>query len=275
MGRNPTSSLRSRKQLALLATMLDMHERERMRALDGLDGIEETLAIARRQSRAIELLRWAARHHELDRSGAVEADRRTDPSSDVPTLRPYDLAVGLGIATCVGIRRAELAPRLGLSEVDVERSLSRLTEAHLVLRDRRRDEPPGSKSPSEVVLIGRRALADLLIDAVAVLAPASIGPVTVGVRAAHSAVDLVSGCCHSRAEDLYVRPEIPLVWPDEQGPDLGYALTPLYRGATGLPGRWPEVHRLLALVDCIRVGDARERTAAATHLRRALGLPVP
>lgn len=63
--------------------------------------------------------------------------------------------------------------------------------------------------------------------------------------------------------------QIP-VWPHPQGEHRGPSLLPLSKTAPDAALNDPELHVLLALVDAIRVGRARERRLAEEHLRARL-----
>ena len=64
------------------------------------------------------------------------------------------------------------------------------------------------------------------------------------------------------------------MWPEARGSVRGTSLTPLYPKATALPEREPEVYNALTLVDALRVGQARERTAALAALDAMLSGPA-
>jgi hypothetical protein len=64
--------------------------------------------------------------------------------------------------------------------------------------------------------------------------------------------------------------EPPPVWPDPAGTVRGYALDPLYRSVPNAAARDRGLHELLALVDAIREGRARERKFAQQELERRL-----
>jgi hypothetical protein len=60
------------------------------------------------------------------------------------------------------------------------------------------------------------------------------------------------------------------VWPDPEGRVRGYALEPLYGSVPGAAKRDPSLYVLLALVDAIRCGRARERALAEKELLKRL-----
>lgn len=63
-----------------------------------------------------------------------------------------------------------------------------------------------------------------------------------------------------------------LVWPHAEAKHMGQALTPLYRTAPMAIKNDDRLYRFLALVDAIRVGNAREKNTALNTLRKALQL---
>jgi len=82
-----------------------------------------------------------------------------------------------------------------------------------------------------------------------------------GVPTAHSAPPLNEEII---AQDVWV-------WPAENGPVRGEAITPLYDKAVELPQRCRSIYEQLALVDALRSGRARERKLAIEELRERIG----
>ncbi|HJQ64636.1 MAG TPA: nucleotidyltransferase family protein, partial [Burkholderiales bacterium] len=72
--------------------------------------------------------------------------------------------------------------------------------------------------------------------------------------------------------------EPPPVWPYAEGTVRGYKFAPLYPSVPKAAERDPKLYELLALVDAIRDGRARERDLAAqeleTRLGRSLAMPA-
>lgn len=60
--------------------------------------------------------------------------------------------------------------------------------------------------------------------------------------------------------------ELPPVWPDPEGHVRGVSFSPLHKNAPHAARRDPVLYELLALVDAIRDGRARERKVAAKEL---------
>jgi hypothetical protein len=64
--------------------------------------------------------------------------------------------------------------------------------------------------------------------------------------------------------------EIPPVWPDPEGEIRGESFSPLYRSAPVAAKNDSKLYELLALVDAIRGGRARERDIAKKELAKRL-----
>lgn len=65
--------------------------------------------------------------------------------------------------------------------------------------------------------------------------------------------------------------EPPPVWPDPEGEVRGESFSPLYKSAPFAAKNDPKLYELLALVDAIRGGRAREREIAKRELKALLG----
>jgi hypothetical protein len=64
--------------------------------------------------------------------------------------------------------------------------------------------------------------------------------------------------------------DLPPVWPDANGEYRGLEFAPLYRSAPQAAKRDPVLYELLALVDAVRGGRARERQIAGDELKKRL-----
>jgi hypothetical protein len=161
-------------------------------------------------------------------------------------LKGVDIVVVLGL-----LRRPPdpwtvrvLADELKLPPASVQRSLDRLA-ATPVLDARRRRLSIGASE-------------DLLMDALPFVVPGSLGGETRGLPTAWAASPL--------AERLASAGQPP-VWPDPHGEARGLEVEPLHPGVVGLARADPEMYELLALVDGMRLGDARVRELAGGLLR--------
>ena len=94
------------------------------------------------------------------------------------------------------------------------------------------------------------------------LHPAEPGSVCRGIPTGALAPPL-SGQIVSNDNDQYV-------WPDADGEVRGQAIEPLYPSVPHAIRKDPALHQLLALVDALRVGRARERLIASEELKRRL-----
>ena len=64
--------------------------------------------------------------------------------------------------------------------------------------------------------------------------------------------------------------EPPPVWPDPEGEIRGESFSPLYKSVPVAAKHDPKLYQLLALVDAIRGGRARERDLAKKELKKRL-----
>lgn len=141
-----------------------------------------------------------------------------------------------------------LAAELGIPRAGVHRSLQRLSVAGLYDLDRRRT----NLSQAE----------EFLVHAVKYLFPPELSGETRGIPTAWAARPL--------ADELALQTDLPPVWPDPEGRQRGIALAPLHPAVPKLAGRDPALAERLALIDAIRMGDARIRGLAIKHLNRRL-----
>ena len=72
------------------------------------------------------------------------------------------------------------------------------------------------------------------------------------------------------ADKISSSDQLPPVWRDPDGPVQGAAVKPLYGSVPGAAQRDPELYHLLALVDALRIGRARERALAEKELGERL-----
>jgi DNA-binding transcriptional MocR family regulator len=163
-------------------------------------------------------------------------------------LKPQDLIVALKLVS-VGSETPSynrLAHALSISSSEVHAAVQRAIQAGLLDAQRR----PNRRALLELILHGARAA----------FFPER-GAVTRGMPTAHAAPPL--------SEEI-VGDDLPPVWPDPEGTMRGETLQPLYRTAPSAARRDPQLYELLALVDAIRIGRARERRLAEKHLKERL-----
>ena len=165
-----------------------------------------------------------------------------------PSLRPGDVAVALELALRPDQGLVPLATAVGISLGEAHNAVRRLRASELLRPDARH------------VMV--QSLLDFLIHGVRYAFPGVLGSEVRGVPTAWSAPPLAADF---RGADI-------VVWPSSSGKVRGECLTPLYGGAPGVAESHPDLYELLALVDAVRVGRARERNRATALLRARLGV---
>ncbi len=168
--------------------------------------------------------------------------------------KSQDVVVALKIALG-GLRPsyADLALQLGMSASEVHASVRRLIDSRLL--------DPDSKG------IRRDALRNYLVHGVPHAFPASPKEITRGIPTAWAAPAM--------AKKTVGADQIPPVWPDPDGSVQGAAVEPLYGSVPRAARKDPELYALLALVDALRIGRARERNIAEKEIGRRLKSHVP
>jgi hypothetical protein len=67
-----------------------------------------------------------------------------------------------------------------------------------------------------------------------------------------------------------VSEQLPPVWPDPDCQVKGESVQPLYTSVPGAARRDPALYALLALVDALRIGRARERSLAEREISQRI-----
>jgi hypothetical protein len=141
-----------------------------------------------------------------------------------------------------------LADELHLPQGAVQRSLARLGDTPAYDAKRRR--------------VNWSATMDLFGHALPFVAPAWLGDPTRGVPTAWAAPPL--------SDAIGAGGDPPPVWPSSDGTVRGLAVTPLDAAVISLAASDPWMYEMLALVDAVRIGDARVRGVAKEFLRDRL-----
>lgn len=163
--------------------------------------------------------------------------------------KSQDVVVALKLALSgLGSSYADLALVLGMSASEVHASVRRLVEARL--------------ADSETKHIRRDTFRQFLIHGVPHVYPAAPKEITRGIPTAWAAPVL--------SQTIAASEQIPPVWPDPDGQIQGAAIEPLYASVPGAARRDPALYDLLALVDALRIGRARERSLAEKELTHRL-----
>ena len=173
-------------------------------------------------------------------------------------LKPQDVLVLLKAVAHPDQRwtYATLGEALGMSASECHASVKRAVACGLAVAPRR-----GEWSPV------RPSLLEFLLHGVRYVWPATLGPVKRGVPTAFGAEPLASQINAAAGEAP--------VWAHATGSAKGPSLTPIYRTAPQAALADPQLHRLLALLDALRSGRARERQLAADWMKAALMATEP
>ena len=171
-------------------------------------------------------------------------------------LKPQDLLVLLKVVAHPPKRwtYAALGEALAMSASETHASVKRAVASGLAVAPSRGEWSPVRPNLLEFVVHGARYVW-----------PATPGPVKRGVPTAFGAEPLASQLAVAAGEAP--------VWAHPQGQSKGPTLSPLYRTAPQAALADPALHRLLALLDALRTGRARERTLAAKLMEAELKRP--
>jgi hypothetical protein len=144
----------------------------------------------------------------------------------------------------------QLASELYLYPSEVYSSVKRARASHLV------------QGPELGDRLNRSSLLEFLVHGIRYAFPAEIGPPTRGVPTSYAAPPL------SRA--IADVGDLPPVWPCPDGKVRGYSFVPLHKNVPKAALADERLYELLALVDALRNGRARERKLASQELIRRL-----
>ena len=138
-----------------------------------------------------------------------------------------------------------LALELGMSPSEVHAAAKRAIEARLAVK----------KEDSIMPIKGN--LEEFLLHGIQYVFVPDRGELNRGMPTSYAAAPL---------DNLFGSYEFPPVWPDPEGEVRGESFSPLYKSAPKAARNDPKLYMLLALVDAIRGGRAREREMAKKEL---------
>ncbi|AFM27386.1 hypothetical protein [Desulfomonile tiedjei] len=167
------------------------------------------------------------------------------------SLKELDIVVILKLVA-IGERRWSypvLAEELFLSPSGVHGSVKRAVECKLLDREKKKPR--------------RTALEEFLIHGIKYVFPPKRGSLTRGMPTGYATPPLNTLIVQST--------EHPPVWPYAKGTIRGYAFSPLHESVPLSAQRDAFLYELLALVDAIRGGRAREVSIAVQEIRTRLG----
>lgn len=167
-------------------------------------------------------------------------------------LRPLDIVVMLKLSLESGERPPylQLANELHLYPSEVYSSVKRARASHLV------------QGPELGDRLNRSSLLEFLVHGIRYAFPAEIGPPTRGVPTSYAAPPLSSAIADVG--------DLPPVWPCPDGKVRGYSFVPLHKNVPKAALADERLYELLALVDALRNGRARERKLASQELTQRL-----
>jgi hypothetical protein len=163
-------------------------------------------------------------------------------------MKPQDILVLLKIIAIGNTpwQQKSLAESLGMSQSEVSQSLVRSQFAGLLFNKGKQ--------------VMQLALLDFLQYGLSYVFPQKPGAVVRGIPTAHSVKPL---------KNVIVSDE-NFVWPSAKGKVRGHSIVPLYRSVPEAALKDLKLYELLALVDAIRVGKAREKDLAIAHLKQII-----
>lgn len=162
-------------------------------------------------------------------------------------LLPLDIVVAVKLATLKeDPTYAQLAHSLGISASQAHAAVGRCVASQLVHADSKR--------------VIKASLMEFLEHGVRYMLPGKLGPEARGVATSFSAAPL--------NEEIDAQ-EI-IVWPHPEGELRGASLEPIYKIVPDVARNDPQFHSMMAMIDAIRMGRARERSLAKTILMAVL-----
>lgn len=164
------------------------------------------------------------------------------------TLSPLDIVVLLKIIALGDSLwlQSNLAEWLHISQSEVSKSLTRSKYAGLI-------DSSGKK-------VSRLAVMELLQYGIRYVFPQQPGAIVRGIPTSHAAPPL----------NAIIKSEEPYVWPSAKGIMRGQSILPLYPSVVEAVKKDDKLYALLALVDAIRVGRAREKEMAIKELKKRI-----
>lgn len=162
-------------------------------------------------------------------------------------LKPKDLAVVYNIL----LKREQtwtyrqLGEELFISNGAISESIQRLKFARLLF------------TSGDELKVGRRALLEFTLHGIRYAFPTRQGSKVKGIPTSYNVSPL---------DKEIISNGVNMVWPSSDGQMSGYGVDPLYQNAPKAALNNIELHKILALVDAIRLGQTRPYNLAKTYL---------
>lgn len=166
--------------------------------------------------------------------------------SEQVMMRPHDIVILLKVISYGNEPwlQAPMAKDLSISQSELSKSIARSKNAGLL-------DETGRK-------VRRLSLMEFLESGIAYVFPQRPGAIVRGLATAHSASPLKE----------QIKSDENFVWPSAKGKLKGQAIIPLYKSVPDAASKDSLLHEMLALVDAIRVGRAREKKLAISELKK-------
>jgi len=164
-------------------------------------------------------------------------------------MRPHDIAVLFKILLLENSNYGtiDLAANLKISQSEISESMNRSKIAKLLSPDKK-----------EVLRI---SFLEFLVYGLRYVFPAFPGKISRGIATAHSAKPI---------SELIIPSDDVYVWACDDGNIKGQEIEPLYQNAIYASRNDEKLYELLALVDVIRTGKAREFNLAVNELTKRI-----
>ncbi|NIA03544.1 MAG: hypothetical protein GWP12_03285, partial [Nitrospirae bacterium] len=161
-----------------------------------------------------------------------------------------ELASSLSATNYYSVRY--LSALLGVSKTEVSNSIKRSTYAGIAYLDNE------TKSPK----VNKKILFNFLIHGIKYVFPPALSIMTRGIPTSFASPALRK-YVESAGDLIYV-------WPDPQGKNMGQSVAPLFSSVPFAVRKDRQLYEYLALVDAIRLGNAREVNLARIQLEKGL-----
>lgn len=163
-------------------------------------------------------------------------------------MKPQDILLLLKIISMndKSWNQKPIAEALAMSQSEVSESVARSKYAGLL-------DPSGKQ-------VMKLSLMDFLQYGIRYAFPQKPGPVVRGIPTSHSASPL----------NKEIQSTENYVWPYAKGSMRGHSIIPLYISVPKAALKDNDLYELLAMVDALRVGRAREKEIAITELKKRL-----
>jgi hypothetical protein len=168
-------------------------------------------------------------------------------------LKAQDILVSLKLALLPPAERptyAGLAAALAMSASEVHAAVKRAKSAKII------------NELDSKFHVDRRALMEFVVHGLKYAFPVEKGALARGIPTSYAAPPMNS--------EFVPDSDPPPVWPDAEGTVRGFKFSPLSRSAPKAARLDPKLYEVLALIDALRDGRARERQFAEKELAARL-----